>query len=729
MARVTAVCLVLLTASLYQDVIGFALRKRHSRSTDLADALRMLERQRSRLDKERSQPSHQRLTISDFEPWVNAAGLGGPDTEEDSRAVWLARSLGLDQDYDKGFSDVIQAEPPAALRDFLREPPIAVPAPVQVAPTDKELDAIFGEKSDADEGERERERVKKIPKDMEKKSKERTSPAGDGVPRLATRADVSALLTSNDEEDLTRDEFKALLKAVEKLQNHALVSAEREKQDEEDVALEVGETIAEARHEAEAEVAQAEVAQAEVAQAAAVEEVAREAAKEALKEAQVVKEVMKEAEEAKEAIKEAASLTPKPQPVSPAELDSLFEGQKDDVKEVIPTENGGIVRTEKTLKDLAGRPVGREETVEQVGTLPGKAGSFSSLEDLWYLQNYLNQEGDRKKRNSKRSNSVLPSAHAERMAIPEPAVSVAAGELLQAYVAKISQLQSQLDQARLVSYLEGLENDILTDALNEATVSQVKGHISPEELSSLQDAIKVEESLQQVKVNSEQAADLAHDLSREISEQYGLEKRGEPWQEHDDAAQSQNLALLTEDGDDDVGSDDNHGEEEEEEKDEETSALEKWFDINQKGRVELDDIFGVPPGVGAYRADDADDDIIQEAVPTRTASLFTNNAHECPAVKEFGSNCEFAGTSIDFEARALCNMHEMCYACGRSLDVTQGQCDFIYRTAATMLCQEEDDCTLEAEVFLNSMKLKHRYVPYTQKICRSKCTAQFLSII
>ena len=52
-----------------------------------------------------------------------------------------------------------------------------------------------------------------------------------------------------------------------------------------------------------------------------------------------------------------------------------------------------------------------------------------------------------------------------------------------------------------MSYLEDVENDILTDALNQATLAQVKGHINPDELSSLQDAIRVEEALQQVKTN------------------------------------------------------------------------------------------------------------------------------------------------------------------------------------------------------------------------------------
>ena len=54
MALVTVLCLLLLSTSLNYDVTAFAVnRKRHTRSTDLADALRMLERQRRRIDKVR----------------------------------------------------------------------------------------------------------------------------------------------------------------------------------------------------------------------------------------------------------------------------------------------------------------------------------------------------------------------------------------------------------------------------------------------------------------------------------------------------------------------------------------------------------------------------------------------------------------------------------------------------------------------------------------------------
>ena len=50
--------------------------------------------------------------------------------------------------------------------------------------------------------------------------------------------------------------------------------------------------------------------------------------------------------------------------------------------QVAPTDNGEVVRTDKTLRDPSGFPLGREETVRQVETLPDRA-TLSSIEDFW----------------------------------------------------------------------------------------------------------------------------------------------------------------------------------------------------------------------------------------------------------------------------------------------------------------------------------------------------------
>ncbi|XP_035828242.1 uncharacterized protein LOC118477128, partial [Aplysia californica] len=104
------------------------------------------------------------------------------------------------------------------------------------------------------------------------------------------------------------------------------------------------------------------------------------------------------------------------------------------------------------------------------------------------------------------------------------------------------------------------------------------------------------------------------------------------------------------------------------------------------------------------------------------SSLFLKNADQCPAVREYSTNCELAdlySLPVDYEARALCNLHEMCYACGQSLSIPQEHCDRVYRVAASALCRDQKTCVVESEIFLRTMKLKTRYVPHAQPSCRS----------
>ncbi|KAL8595674.1 hypothetical protein ACOMHN_025710 [Nucella lapillus] len=345
-----------------------------------------------------------------------------------------------------------------------------------------------------------------------------------------------------------------------------------------------------------------------------------------------------------------------------------------------------------------------------------------------YLKNYMDQDGDRKKRNSKRN--FIPPSLSRELPLPEVISPPDSSELIAAYIQKINELQSELDQTKLEAYLEDVENDILTDALNQATLAQVRGRINPDELTSLQDAIRVEEALQRLKSNRPDGSGIADELLEDLADDTDVDgsqkKRGEPWRKRNDVPQAEVPVFLTGDGDDVTEGDDVDDDSSE---DETTSvALGKWFDANQP-KVNLDDLLEAAAEDLGYMGGKPDSNLIERPGNTKVASLFSDKAGQCPAVQEFSTDCEFAGDSIDFEARALCNVHEMCYVCGESLGVGQSQCDFIYRAASTMLCRQDEECVLEAEIFLNTMKLKHRFVPYSQPICRSQCAAEFLSIV
>lgn len=276
------------------------------------------------------------------------------------------------------------------------------------------------------------------------------------------------------------------------------------------------------------------------------------------------------------------------------------------------------------------------------------------------------------------------------------------------FVTRIVELQDEVSQLRAIAQLADLENDVLTDALNEATMAQAPGTVSDMEFESLQQAIWVEKELQKLK----QTGGLGKysfvrgdgSLARPPVS-VSSRKRGEPWRRKRGKAQTGSGNSL------------------------------QTFPVSSLARpsrpVTKDDIEqllgdayvgkGGYPEISEFGSED-----------DGVASIFLPNADQCPAVREYSTNCELAdlySLPVDYEARALCNLHEMCYACGHSLHVPQDACDEVYRTAAKTLCREGAACVLEAEIFLRTMKLKTRYVPHKQPACRSTCTARFLGML
>jgi len=275
---------------------------------------------------------------------------------------------------------------------------------------------------------------------------------------------------------------------------------------------------------------------------------------------------------------------------------------------------------------------------------------------------------------------------------------------------QILELQKELDQLRIVARLEDIENDELTDALNEATQHQWASSVSDFEFDALQKAIQIEEALQDIKNRANQKHDIAV-----------MSKKAEPWKRKrapemdEDSDTDVSLAprlpayrssLVKTEGTSPTKSD-----------------IEKL--LGQSYILQDDEENGLGANLGLEEHD------VTGASP-EIASLFLPKAARCPSVRQYSTNCELAdiySLPVDDEARALCNLHEVCYACGQSLSISQPQCDNVYRAAAEALCSDKQSCVLESEIFLRTMKLKHRFVPHTQPMCRHSCTHQFLGML
>lgn len=278
MAHSKGVLCLLLVLSTLGHVTSFAVKRRFARHADLADALRMLERQRRRIDDEDKYVSDQSVLLggrhfpaSEFEPWMElpAPDVQSPAGGSEVNAAWLAKTLGLDDNRNEEMVD----DTPGT---FLDGPVEGFPVVMQ--PSDDELDAIFGEKDGATDR---KAGADGQVKEETKKDKVLPVETIDDVSKvLAMEAkgpgDASGVKAAVEEsvklDTLTKDEFKALLRAVEKLQNKIVTNA---KEDLENIKEDIKEAKAEA----------------------------------------------------------ASELTPKPEPVSEEELDNLFEEKTKEVSE------------------------------------------------------------------------------------------------------------------------------------------------------------------------------------------------------------------------------------------------------------------------------------------------------------------------------------------------------------------------------------------------------------
>ncbi|GFR59706.1 hypothetical protein ElyMa_000061100 [Elysia marginata] len=289
------------------------------------------------------------------------------------------------------------------------------------------------------------------------------------------------------------------------------------------------------------------------------------------------------------------------------------------------------------------------------------------------------------------------------------------------FVTRIVELQDEVGQLRAIAQLADLENDVLTDALNEATMAQAPGTVSDMEFESLQQAIWVEKELQKLKqtgglgeLNFVRDDDGNSASAPAATVASAGSKRGEPWrrkrgnlQTGRDRLSQQTFPVASVSRSARPAS-----------KDEIEKLLGESYLDRGNSPLNLADLADLAD-LGASEEDSV-------------ASIFLPDANQCPAVREYSTNCELAdlySLPVDYEARALCNLHEMCYACGHSLHVPQESCDEVYRTAAKTLCRAGSACVLEAEIFLRTMKLKTRYVPHKQPTCRSTCTARFLGML
>ncbi|KAK3096254.1 hypothetical protein FSP39_025011 [Pinctada imbricata] len=259
---------------------------------------------------------------------------------------------------------------------------------------------------------------------------------------------------------------------------------------------------------------------------------------------------------------------------------------------------------------------------------------------------------------------------------------------------RVANLEDDNARLRLIQALEDKENDLLASALKEATLAQLQGtdQYLKGEYGDIEDAIRVEEVLQDLKSNKEeQNSPNVEDANIDMDQAGELSPSGVSENKRDSTIQEDSQPY-----DDTMG---------------------RWYDVpvNVRG---TDDI-------------DADEKVLEDYVENymKDTKAADDDIGQCPEITQIVSNCALAveaGLDIDEEARDLCIRHELCYSCGGTLAMPQGRCDGGYRGEVVGMCDGSKTCIRSGANFLLLMKQSHVYNSRYNNICDSQCIKDFI---
>ena len=542
--RPTTPCLTLLLALLIvsDDVTAFSVGSRKTRSADdLANALSILQRQRRRIGENDYYESERLLdgrpigidTLSDW--------LSGPDSAESIDDEWISNPENYEElDRDRYLYDF----PPLT-------PPDSPNKPYKIQASKTELDDIFDDsdaKSDLDEIFSDEEKplnpVKKSsPVIASKKNKEEALNVGSGnasdkkvvVSKKSVPNTLGASLSDNSDsiplDSLTKEELNALLKAVEKLQKRAQTPSSSESNSAVPGEVKVKETIV--RDTPEGRVVESDVtilpAMSEELDGVFGEE-AGPASSLAGAEVDIEQESGPHGTVSKTVEKQLL-----PEPGDDAALEMESELLTDLEDQLLEKENEAVAQEAEIVQDIAERLEEQVEKDKEEDELDEEEDEededevsehsmrpkqildpklIEALQDKYWLVNkYLDDHKSPSKRSTKRSalfdsqpeSNVFPMNTLDTDDVigdvteePDVLERLKSGSVpsVKAFVMKILALQAEVDELRVMSRLEDLENDQLTDALNMATQAQADGSVTDKEFGALQKAIQIEEAIQ-----------------------------------------------------------------------------------------------------------------------------------------------------------------------------------------------------------------------------------------
>ncbi|BFZ06217.1 hypothetical protein BsWGS_09256 [Bradybaena similaris] len=241
------------------------------------------------------------------------------------------------------------------------------------------------------------------------------------------------------------------------------------------------------------------------------------------------------------------------------------------------------------------------------------------------------------------------------------------------FAKKMLELQDEVDKLTMIVKLEELENSILTDALNEASLGQEEGTVSSLEFDSLKQAIRVEEAL--------------HDLKRHqrMNHKPGDMKKRKLFERKRDAHSFSKGDIFSE--------------------------VKKSY---TRGRQVTKDDFQRLLGQ-VYLLKDQEE---KESGTETISSSPKISTDECPPVPDGNTVCSWIdldSVPADVKAKSLCGWKNMCCGCqSRNADtfhLGRKKCDLILEAVVSALCQNEN-CPLNSENLPTTKTTSyHQHIP------------------
>lgn len=502
------------------EVTSFSIRHRADKSTSLADALTIVQRRRRRVNDADFIPrsnvllGDDPLTLQDLSEWLSSGANERDEHMKDTPSSWL--------------SSIDDFESP----DDQQEEFIPL-SPIIASP--REIEAIFEKEAD-DNARREKKQGNLFSK---KKKEEMINVKGDKtvIHKTPEKPKAKRIRPSDEQQrllnSLTKNEMKVLMKAVSKLQQLDDV-------DDED---EIEEDISEAESSPEEAIVVSEPVSKEE-----LESVFQETDEPLIKETKIIEEKGPKDEEPILVEEQIISETPDIDGDAETEAEQrLAKDLKDEIVSELRDDDRVSDEVQEAVAEVA---ASIEEDVRQTENnkeqLPLSLDSQKLAAKYWLLNEpYYTQPDKNIKRTSKRASGQFQVGNIkagltsdvfgdinsrERSRHGSPSSGSRTGDFenisgkeqqlllslvnmpldkskatinlswlspqLQAFVVKIISLQDEVDKLKIEAQLEDMENDALTDALNEATLSQKEGTVSNVEWTSLQNAIQLEAALQ-----------------------------------------------------------------------------------------------------------------------------------------------------------------------------------------------------------------------------------------